>query len=401
MVVGPANHTVPIDPSGAEISIGIVTALAIECAAMRLLTDDLRRCTVAGDRNHYQVGRLPSVDPDRPHRVVVTVLPEDGTRNAAAVCSGLLRSFPTVRCVVMSGIAGGVPGPHRRYRDVRLGDVVVATKGQVDFDHVRSVEGDDQLRRAVDGLSRDLLRAERELEVKEHTGVRPWERWLGGTERPVPPLFGRPPDPDHRSSGGDRTPGRPRIHRGAIGRADRLIRDAARRDEIASRYDVRAVEMESSGVAVGSALHAIHWFVVRGIADYCDRDKDDSWHPYASLAAAAYVRALLAECYPLAPPETGVVSFDDLMAIIETLLDSEHVRDDTDRDAIMAHLPASIRTAVPDHVRGAVHLAMMVRACVGFSHGKQALLHALRMALPADSLDLLRAESAIEASWPR
>jgi len=276
-----------------EISIGIVTALAIECAAIRLLTDDLRRHTVLGDRNYYHVGGIPSVDPDRPHRVVLTVLPEDGTRNAAAVCAGLLRSFPTVRCVVMCGIAGGVPGPCRPDGDVRLGDIVVATKGLVDFDHVRSVERDDQLRRAVDGLSRDLLRAERELEVGEHTGERPWERWLDGTARPIPPLFTRPP-------GADRWP---RIHRGAIGSADRLIRDAARRDEIACRYDVRAVEMESSGIAVGSALHAIHWFVVRGIADYCDRDKDDSWHPYASLAAAAYVRALLGECQPLTPPD--------------------------------------------------------------------------------------------------
>jgi len=51
-----------------EISIGIVAALPIECAAMRLLIDELERVVVAGDRNHYQAGWLPSVDSARPHR---------------------------------------------------------------------------------------------------------------------------------------------------------------------------------------------------------------------------------------------------------------------------------------------------------------------------------------------
>ena len=34
-------------------------------------------------------------------------------------------------------------------------------------------------------------------------------------------------------------------------------------------------------------------FFLRGICDYCDANKNDLWQPYAALAAAAYVRALL------------------------------------------------------------------------------------------------------------
>src|SRR5262245_18081824 len=143
-----------------EITVGIVTALPVECAALRLLIDGLERLVAAGDRNHYHVVWLPSADAVRPHRTVLTVLPEDGTRNAAAVCADMLRSFPTIRCVVVSGIGGGVPGQGSSGMDIRRGDVVVATKGLVDYDHVRTVDGHDHLRRAVDGMSRDLLRAD-------------------------------------------------------------------------------------------------------------------------------------------------------------------------------------------------------------------------------------------------
>src|SRR5262249_59749362 len=58
-------------------------------------------------------------------------------------------------------------------------------------------------------------------------------------------------------------------------------------------------EMEGWGVAVGADLHDRHWCVVRGVADYCDdRTKNDLWHRYASLTAAAYTRSLLEACHP-------------------------------------------------------------------------------------------------------
>ena len=50
--------------------------------------------------------------------------------------------------------------------------------------------------------------------------------------------------------------------------------------------------------ASAATLHGLGWYVVRGIADYCDPTKNDTWHPYAALAAAAYARALLSEVRP-------------------------------------------------------------------------------------------------------
>ena len=50
-----------------------------------------------------------------------------------------------------------------------------------------------------------------------------------------------------------------------------------------------------AGVAIGSYVGGRSWFMVRGIADHGDNaTKNDDWHPYASLAAAAYLPAIRA-----------------------------------------------------------------------------------------------------------
>lgn len=174
-----------------DVRVGIVTALPVECAAVRLVVEDLHDGHVSGDPNHYLAGWLPSKEDDRPHRVVVAMQTQDGTRNAAAICTDLTRSFPGVRCVIMCGIAGGVPAPAAPQRHVRLGDVVVGTRGVVDYDHARTVDGRSDLRRSVQGMSRVLLRADRELEVKEFGDCWPWRAWLAAGTTPE---FTRPPE---------------------------------------------------------------------------------------------------------------------------------------------------------------------------------------------------------------
>ena len=59
------------------------------------------------------------------------------------------------------------------------------------------------------------------------------------------------------------------------------------------KWDVRAIEMEGSGVQHAAWGQGKDAMVVRGICDYCDHNKNDVWHPYASLVAAAYTRAMI------------------------------------------------------------------------------------------------------------
>ncbi|GAA3731535.1 hypothetical protein GCM10022225_11760 [Plantactinospora mayteni] len=398
--------------ASSDVEVGIVTALPVECVALRMMVDELAELRVPGDPNHYRAGVLPSRDPERPHRVVTAVQAEDGTRNAAAICADMARSFPGLGTFVMCGIAGGVPALHQPDRDVRLGDIVVATKGVVDYDHVWTVDGSDTLRRSVQQPSKALIRADRELEMRELTGELPWAALLGtaqgrtaGFRRPAEetdPL--RPQEsvesrPDIRP---EWPVGSPRVHRGAVGSADRLLRDAARRDALAGRHRIRAVEMEGSGVAVAADLHERQWFMVRGVADYCDnRTKNDVWHPYAALAAAAYVRALLAEAAPFGPDDRRPAgpAANGLQTVVDALLSVPAMRDDYQRRAVIALLPEHIRTAVPDSVLGRLHVVGLVRTCEHYPGGREALLDALRLTFGADDPEYRRINGIVERHW--
>ena len=274
-------------------TVAVLTALACELAAVTAVLRQARPVVdgPSGDPNLYLAGELPSRDPGAVHHVVTTVLPHDGNRSAAVVATDVLRSFPTIRCVIFSGIAGGVPVSPEPGGDVRLGDVLVAVDGIVDYDHTWTVNGEEQVRRHLQGLSVDMLRAAQELRAAYPDAGVPLQQEL---DRVTDPRFARPGE-----QAASRGPGVPGVHFGAIGSAERLLRDAARRDQLARRYGIRGVEMEASGLAVGANLRGVPWFVVRGVADYCDDRKNDVWDDYASLTSAAFVAVLLRHCRPL------------------------------------------------------------------------------------------------------
>jgi nucleoside phosphorylase len=140
------------------------------------------------------------------------------------------------------------------------------------------------------------------------TGDRPWEDLLAAQARRLPG-FRRPPESTdvlYSSDGSDEQvphpdpvrsghrPGQPKVHSGLIASGDRSLRSARKRDEIAAAHGVLAIEMEGKGIGNTGFYEGVEWFTVRGISDYGDRHATRTWRRYASLAAAAYVRALLA-----------------------------------------------------------------------------------------------------------
>jgi nucleoside phosphorylase len=307
------------------VTIGIIAALPVEGAAMAALISDPLATRLPDDPNEYQVGHLDSSEPGRPHRVALTTMARDNTRMAAMTCTDMLRTFPGIRCVVMTGIAGGVPAPEQPERHVRLGDVVVAVDGIVDHGHVRQGPGAPVLRRPVPGISMDLVRAVRNLQQRLYSGESPpWHRWLApASDRPMA-VFARPPavadqlrvrgkpvsHPPLSASG--HIAGQPKMHFGKIGSSDVLVVNERVRDELAARHGVLAFEMEAAGIAESVAGRGVGWFMVRGIVDYCDRHKNDRWHSYASLAAGGCVREVLHECRPFPvwrmSPGSGVIA---------------------------------------------------------------------------------------------
>lgn len=336
-----------------EVTIGILAALPVEGAAMASLIDDARLFSFSDDPHNYRVGSLPSNDPSRPHRVAMAVLSQDGTRHAAATCADLLRTFPYVRCVVMVGIAGGIPSVTDPDKHVRLGDVVVATQ-IVDYGAYRQEPRGRRSRRPPEGLiSSRLLRAAVELQLAAELGHQPWAPLLDAEQTPAARHFSRPPDesdvllvrgirvehPDRSRSG--HPVGAPKIHYGAVGSADVLMRDELTRDDLTEEHGgLVAVEMEASGIAAGTAEHELSWFMVRGVADYSANGKNDIWHPYASYAAAAYLRTLLerAQPSPRLLPQVPIDQQDEIHALLGRIPPETDLR--TAWDAAAYDLPA-------------------------------------------------------------
>jgi nucleoside phosphorylase len=332
----------PLGSGRDDVTIGIMTALIPERSAVSRLLMHAETMEFDEDPNSYEVGYLASTEPDRPHRVALVMLPQDNTRNAAAACTDLLRTFQSIRCVIMVGVAGGVPNVAEPERHVRLGDVVVA-QGLIDFGHVRQVDGQEQLRRPVEGICVEIERGATALRRQEFEGSARGRGWHPDIPRGQSmAVYARPPeDADHLVISGREVahpdpaltghrPGGPKVHYGLVGSADVLMRDEERRDELARAHRIIAMEMEGAGVAASARLRGVPWYMVRGIVDYCENTgKSDRWHPYSSMMAAAYTRSLLAVCrpFPVWPtaPRSGVLALlpgpdrDDIAKFLEQL----------------------------------------------------------------------------------
>jgi nucleoside phosphorylase len=99
-------------------------------------------------------------------------------------------------------------------------------------------------------------------------------------------IIGHPRDSKRRR-------GQPRIFIGSIASANKLLKNSHERDELRDRFKVKAIEMESSGIADATWIQEKSYLVIRGICDYCDANKNDDWQTYAAVVAAAYMRALI------------------------------------------------------------------------------------------------------------
>lgn len=369
-----------------EVTIGIVTAIPIELAAVRMILDDVFDQRRLQDPNNYCIGYIPVADSDRRHRVVAGQQTRDGTRNAAATVIDMMRSFPSLRAVVMCGIAAGAP----RSR-VSRGDIVSATGGVVDYGHLRAVAGARRLRRPAPDVSAALLRADHRLAEGAIHGRRPWEITLAELQDDNAAF--RRPEPA----------GPPTVHRGAVGSGDVLLRDAALRDDLAGQHDVLAFEMEGSGVSTSAALHGKEWFMVRGISDLGDERKDDRWLGYAAAAAAAYLRNLLrmTDPWPTAggggPGAAGNGSAVGRM--VEAMLNVRRIRDENERQRLLDELPAYIRAGIPYSPTARTHVISIIRTCESFPEGQGALLEALGLFLGPESPEFGTVAGVLRDGW--
>ncbi|NQT16144.1 MAG: hypothetical protein HQ582_25530 [Planctomycetes bacterium] len=283
----------------AHYDFGILTALEHEGAAASLIFD-----------------ATPVHHAGRPYEECAIEVGTEATRGVLGLASrmratsmglaaqAMIHEFD-LDCVILTGIAAGVPSPTRWRDHVRLGDVVVADS-VLKFDEVRIKDGNYEHSGDVPTPDTRLLVNAREL-IKQFLARQQFP-WMSHVDRVIAanPMFQRPDDnedaffrldgsgkkgkhPDQRQ----RIPGSFLPHRGRIGTSAALLKDAGLRNELAGRHGLKAIEMESGGIADAASELDVQFFVVQGICDYGDRDKKDIWQEYAALTSAAFLRATL------------------------------------------------------------------------------------------------------------
>ncbi|KAI1414950.1 hypothetical protein F5Y13DRAFT_178439 [Hypoxylon sp. FL1857] len=302
-----------------EYTVGWICAVEVEYVAAQEFLDEEHPPLDFKDANDniYTLGSIGQ------HRVVVACLSLDnyGLVSAANVAKDMLRTFTNIRFGLMVGIGGGVPTTH----DIRLGDIVVSSldgeNGAVfQYDYGKAVQNHAFKQTQHQDAPPVLLQAAAQnLKVKHRrkgnqideavTAVLDGNPRLQEYRRPDPSTdllyrsdFVHVETPNEGcalSCGLDdakliiRGPrneydDNPKVHYGLIASGNQLIKDAILRDRLAREKGVLCFEMEAAGL-----MNHFKCLVIRGICDYSDSHKNESWQGYAAMAAAAYAKDLL------------------------------------------------------------------------------------------------------------
>ncbi|SCO84167.1 related to ankyrin [Fusarium oxysporum] len=338
-----------LDPSDPDAyTVGWVCALSTEFTAAQEQFDEeyepheAPEHRDANDFNVYSFGKIKG------HMVVVAVLPNGqyGTASAATVAKDMIRSFRNIRFGLMVGIGGGAP---TKQHDIRLGDVVVSSpspgqSGVFQYDFGKATKDVFQhtashnkppplLLAAVAGLKTQYERKGLQIHDKVSTIVANNKRLSAKYGRPEDPdsLFSpsidHKTDPCHESCVTaptdliDRTPRQDpmedvEVHYGTIASGNTLMKDPSKRDELASKANILCFEMEAAGLIDG-----FRCLVIRGICDYSDSHKNDSWQGYAAMTAAVYAKQILSRVRPeaVAREETMISKIDEVISGVEDL----------------------------------------------------------------------------------
>ncbi|KAK6507635.1 hypothetical protein TWF481_006061 [Arthrobotrys musiformis] len=314
-----------------EYTIGWICALQKEFkAATAMLTEEhgLPQSLPEEDDNAYMLGKIGH------HKVVIACLPagRTGTNPAAVVANSMRRTFTSLQFGLLVGVGGGVPQPFAG-KDVRLGDVVVSVPngaygGVVQYDFGKLEAGRsgsvhrghlcsppekllsnvtllqihiEKLRNPATYLKDFLAELEESRNGYEYPGV---EDKLfrssyihDGSKAVGPRPGGSPMDDCANCNERELVTGRkqrkdniPVVHLGTIASGNSVMKDAKIRDYIDQCYDntVLCFEMEAAGL-----MNTFPCLVIRGISNYADSHKNDSWRNRAIAAASVYAKALI------------------------------------------------------------------------------------------------------------
>ena len=320
--------------------IAIICALASEAGMIESILDKdfgdegVKVTRARGDQNVYTAGVISQ------HNIILAYMPRMGSNSAAAVAGGLRASFHEIEVAFVVGICGVAPLHPKTQEEILLGDCIVSTTvAQYDFgrQHPGGFErrnsndntmesGNAKIRSWISMLmtprNRQRLteRLMENLEILQQKENSKAVRYPGAARDR---LFQSFYVHKHHPGGSEalrtglndcdevgcepefiiqrpnvREPIRsmevpPKIHFGRFGSANTVMRSGIDRDNLTSRDQIIAFEMEGSGV-----WDVFPTVVVKAGCDYADSHKSKEWQGYAAATAGACLKALI-ERWPL------------------------------------------------------------------------------------------------------
>ena len=325
-----------------DFEVAIICALSLEAEAVEALFDKYwdedgdPYGKSSGDPNAYTTGMIGR------HNVVLAYMPGTGKGNAASVAASLRSSFGGIKLALVVGVCGAAPNGNNG--PIFLGDVIISD-GIVEYDlgsqspntFVRKDtlldnrgRPNNEIRAFLNKLKGRRGRARLKASTRQHLE---FLRTKFGHYHPTTMhdtlfdpayqhkhhnqqscrecskdqvcqaareatcdtlhcdkrrILPRRRQPDVKKVGDISGPEHVEVHIGLIVSGDIVMRSGKHRDEVTAREQAIAFEMEGAGVCDN-----LPCVVIKGVSDYADSHKNDSWQGYAALTAASCMKAFL------------------------------------------------------------------------------------------------------------
>lgn len=316
-------------------TIAIITAQYCEKLAVDSLIENKEtfvRYTTVGESNVYTLGNIGT------HRIVCTKLPTVGHTREAMTAAGntttrLLGTFQKVDFVFLVGVGGGVPHYTDYNKHVRLGDIVISHPTPLNkkyayiyCESAKMNENGSYHFETKEYCPPNLGLQEIAANLKkqaENEAFPPWQTYMKeGLQNLVNQSehdFNAPPPESDKlymaigerdvievshpiapqDSINKRIDGSSRIHLAPVASGRQVARDDQLRQKFATRFGALAFDAEMDAVVESILGNCRENFVViRGIADYKDGTRIKEWQPYAALAAASVMKAIICAMDP-------------------------------------------------------------------------------------------------------
>ncbi|KAH8805436.1 Pfs domain protein [Xylogone sp. PMI_703] len=291
-----------------DYTVGWICASEVALKAAQALLDSTHSPLESqhkSDDNSYTLGSIGK------HNVAITCLPGTGAIHAAVVSKSMQITFPNLRFGLLVGTGGGVPSDEN---DIRVGDVAVSlptgrSGGVVQYDFGKMlVDGFQRLgtlNKPPILLRNAVIKPKISTEYRKGNLERNAKMWSYPTweeDNLFKPTFHHNehcpcklsiehnPEMIPRER---RSSYFPEIFYGNIASGNMVMKNAVERDRLAKEDDIICFEMEAAGL-----MDHFPCLVIRGVSNYADSHKNDTWTYYASAVASAYAKKLLSVISP-------------------------------------------------------------------------------------------------------